>query len=113
MPSSTFTVNSSASRPSGAPGGQYSPTMDSKQSCRNSTASNAAPDRTGTYRNGDSSMSFSSWGLSAGDANTTIQEDYVMTVASNNKGKREVVIVQHKTTHADPAAPRSSERYRA
>jgi hypothetical protein len=112
-PSSTYTVGSSASRSSGTSGGYYTSTMDSSSSSRSSSASNQAPDRTGTYRTGGSGMSITVRMSSTIDTNTLPKDGHVTTATHNTKGKREVVIVHHNTKHSDPAAPRSSDRYRS
>ncbi|KAJ9130018.1 hypothetical protein NKR19_g10082 [Coniochaeta hoffmannii] len=94
-PSTTYSVGSSASRSSGTSSGYDSSTMDSRSSSsRSSSASNGAPNRTGTYRTGGS-------------------DGHLVTVKHNvNKGKRDVVIINHGTKHSDPNEPRSSDRYR-
>ncbi|KAB5566982.1 hypothetical protein GE09DRAFT_1056439 [Coniochaeta sp. 2T2.1] len=94
-PSSTYSSGSSTTRytTTSSGSGYYSSAMDSSSSSRSSSASNRGPDRTGTYRTGG-----------ADSHNTTVKH--------NTKGKREVVIVHHNTKNVDPAAPRSSERYR-
>jgi hypothetical protein len=113
-PSSTYSVDSSASRSSGTASSYYSSAMDSRSSSsRSSSASNGAPDRTGTYRTGGSGTSDTirrSWAI---DTNTALKDGYVTTATHNNKGKRNVVIVHHNTKASDPDAPRSSDRYRS
>jgi len=113
-PSTTYSVGSSASRSSGTSSGYDSSTMDSRSSSsRSSSASNGAPNRTGTYRTGGSGTSNSirrSWAI---DTNTALQDGHLVTVKHNvNKGKRDVVIINHGTKHSDPNEPRSSDRYR-
>ncbi|KAH8906216.1 hypothetical protein BR93DRAFT_734413 [Coniochaeta sp. PMI_546] len=111
-PSSNYTVGSSASRSSGTSTGYYTSTMDSSSSSRSPSASNPGVDWTGAYRNSHSGMSLSIKS-SAIDANTAVEDGNVTTAQHNTRGKREVVIIHHNKQHADPDAPRSSERYRS
>lgn len=114
LPSSSYSVGSSASRSSGTASRYCSSMMDSRSSCSHSpSASGAGPDPTGTYRNGSSGMSTTpsrDWHF---DADIVLKEGYVTTVTLNTKGKRAVVIVQENRSHSDANAPRSSERWRA
>ena len=116
-PTSDYSSGSSTTRytttSSSSVGKYYSSTMDSRSSSSSSSSSKRGPDRTGTYRTGGAGMSHTPKGSLDVGTNLPLKDGYKTTAKTNTKGKRDVVIVHHNTKDADPAAPRSSERYRS